>query len=78
MDLMTDTPAIVAKYPQIKLLHEPERKGKTAAIDRAMQEVQTDIVVFTDANTLLNTMLYCISAGIMRIKKRRCCRRKTG
>jgi biofilm PGA synthesis N-glycosyltransferase PgaC len=49
------TPAIVAKYPQISLLHEPMRSGKTAAIDRAMRKVQTDIVVFTDANTLLNT-----------------------
>lgn len=48
------TPAIVANYPQIKLLHTPERKGKTAAIDRAMKEVQTDIVVFSDANTLVN------------------------
>lgn len=48
------TPAIVANYPQIKLLHAPERNGKTAAIDRAMKEVQTDMVVFSDANTLVN------------------------
>lgn len=48
------SPGIVAKYPQIKLLHDPVRNGKTAAIQRAMQEVQTDIVVFTDANTILN------------------------
>jgi biofilm PGA synthesis N-glycosyltransferase PgaC len=48
------TPAIVSKYPQIRLLHSPVRSGKTAAIDRAMKEVQTDVVVFTDANTLLN------------------------
>lgn len=49
-----ETPAIVAKYPQITLLHEAERKGKTAALNRAMQFVQTPIVVFSDANTLLN------------------------
>jgi cellulose synthase/poly-beta-1,6-N-acetylglucosamine synthase-like glycosyltransferase len=35
-------------------MHEPQRKGKTAALNRAMQNVNTPIVVFTDANTLLN------------------------
>jgi biofilm PGA synthesis N-glycosyltransferase PgaC len=48
------TVGIVAKYPQIKLLHTSIRSGKTAAIDRAMKEVRTGIVVFTDANTLVN------------------------
>ncbi|MEO8172557.1 MAG: glycosyltransferase family 2 protein [Sediminibacterium sp.] len=48
------TPGIITKYPRIRLLHAKERTGKTAAIHRAMQEVQTDIVVFTDANTILN------------------------
>jgi cellulose synthase/poly-beta-1,6-N-acetylglucosamine synthase-like glycosyltransferase len=54
------TPAIVARYPQIKLMHKPERNGKIAAMHRAMQEVNTDIAVFTDANTFLNedAMLY--------------------
>ena len=45
------TPEIVSRYPQIKLLHSPERKGKIAAMHRTMHEVSTDIVVFTDANT---------------------------
>jgi poly-beta-1,6-N-acetyl-D-glucosamine synthase len=49
-----ETPSIIAKYPQIKLLHQPDRKGKTAALNRAMEHVQTEIVVFSDANTLLN------------------------
>ena len=48
------TDAIVANYPQIKLLHTSARNGKIAAINRAMQQVKTEIVVFTDANTLLN------------------------
>lgn len=48
------TPAIIRQYPQITLLHQPERRGKTAALNRAMQKVQTPVVVFTDANTLLN------------------------
>lgn len=44
----------VQQFPQIKLLHQAERNGKIAAIHRAMQEVQTEIVVLTDANTMLN------------------------
>jgi poly-beta-1,6-N-acetyl-D-glucosamine synthase len=48
------TPELIARYPQIRLLHQPERRGKIAAIDRAMHEINTEIVVFTDANTFLN------------------------
>jgi len=48
------TPGIIAQYPQIKLMHRPERGGKVAAMDRAMTEVNTEIVIFTDANTVLN------------------------
>ncbi len=48
------TPDLIARYPQIKLMHRPERAGKIAAVHRAMTEVSTEIVVFTDANTFLN------------------------
>ncbi len=48
------TPDLVAGYPQIKLMHSPERSGKIAAVHRAMQEVNSEITVFTDANTFLN------------------------
>jgi biofilm PGA synthesis N-glycosyltransferase PgaC len=48
------TPEAVARYPQLQLMHQPLRSGKIAAIHRAMQEVRTEIVVFTDANTMLN------------------------
>jgi len=48
------TPAIIQEYPSIKLLHKEGRSGKIAAVHRAMQEVKTDIVVFTDANTMVN------------------------
>ncbi len=46
---------IISKYPSIQLLHIPERRGKIAAINRAMLYVKTEIVVFTDANAMLNT-----------------------
>lgn len=49
------TNAIIGKYPQINLLFQPERRGKVAAINRAMQQISTPIVIFCDANTLLNT-----------------------
>lgn len=48
------TPVIVQKYPKVTLLHSPERKGKIAAVHRAMNQITTEVVVFTDANTLLN------------------------
>ena len=48
------TPEIIARYPAIKLMHRPERLGKIVAVHRAMEEVTSEIVVFTDANTMLN------------------------
>lgn len=53
------TDAQVQTYPypagtQWQLLHQPERKGKIAAFQRAMQHIDTAIVISTDANTLVN------------------------
>jgi cellulose synthase/poly-beta-1,6-N-acetylglucosamine synthase-like glycosyltransferase len=48
------TAEIVARFPQIILLHNNERKGKSAAINRAVLAAQNDILVFCDANTFLN------------------------
>jgi len=48
------TPEIVAKHPHLRLLHQPERQGKIAAVERAMPLLHGEIVVFTDANTFLN------------------------
>ncbi len=50
-----ETPEIISKYGAIQLMHQSERSGKIVAVHRAMLEVKTDVVVFTDANTLLNT-----------------------
>lgn len=41
-------------YAEVSVLFQPQRKGKTAAINRGMKFVTTPIVVFTDANTLIN------------------------
>ncbi len=48
------TPEIISKYSQFKLMHQPERKGKPAAMNRAMKTVTEPVVIFCDANTLLN------------------------
>ncbi|MGE5520350.1 MAG: glycosyltransferase family 2 protein [Candidatus Dadabacteria bacterium] len=49
-----ETPLIVKQFTGLRLMHNNERRGKINAIHRVMQEVTTDIVVFTDANTFLN------------------------
>lgn len=48
------TNEIIAQYPQVTLLYHPQRKGKMAAVNRAMEQVHTPFVVLSDANTLLN------------------------
>lgn len=48
------TNAIIRSFAGVQLLTSEERRGKTAAINRAMQCVETPVVVFTDANTLLH------------------------
>lgn len=47
------TPQLLAAYPDVKVLHKPERAGKIAAMNRAVKYVDTAIVVFSDANTML-------------------------
>ena len=42
------------KYEFITILHQPQREGKTAALNRAMAFVKTPITIFTDANTMLD------------------------
>ena len=54
-DGSTDATAdIVRRYTGVLLLHQTERKGKVAAINRAMKYVETPYVIFSDANTLIN------------------------
>jgi len=49
-----NTTDIVREYPQIILLHSPKRRGKVHAINRVMESIDSEVVVFTDANTFLN------------------------
>lgn len=45
---------LLAAYPEVTVLHDPRRGGKTAALNRALESIHTPIVIFTDANTMLN------------------------
>jgi biofilm PGA synthesis N-glycosyltransferase PgaC len=49
-----ETPQITAGFARIRALHDPERKGKSAAINRAVGSARNEILLFSDANTLLN------------------------
>jgi cellulose synthase/poly-beta-1,6-N-acetylglucosamine synthase-like glycosyltransferase len=51
-----ETPTIIANYPSIRLMHQEGRSGKIVAVHRAMKEVDTQVAVFTDANTMLNEL----------------------
>jgi cellulose synthase/poly-beta-1,6-N-acetylglucosamine synthase-like glycosyltransferase len=55
-DGSTDNSELLLKaWPEIEVLHENRRGGKTAAENRAMRFVKTPFVIFSDANTMLNT-----------------------
>ncbi len=46
---------LLKTWPEIEVLHKDRRAGKTAAENRAMKFVKTPFVIFSDANTMLNT-----------------------
>jgi len=48
------TNELLASYPDVQVLFQPLRQGKTAALNRGIVFVDTPIVIFTDANTMLN------------------------
>ena len=45
---------IAASSPQVELLAIAERRGKTAGLNRAMEQIDSDLVVFTDANAMFD------------------------
>jgi cellulose synthase/poly-beta-1,6-N-acetylglucosamine synthase-like glycosyltransferase len=49
-----DSAQIITQFKDLQLLHSANRQGKMAAINKAMPLVTTPIVIFSDANTLLN------------------------
>lgn len=47
------TNEILAKYPVVEVLFQPERQGKAAALNRVMRYIETEFTVFSDANAML-------------------------
>ncbi|MCU4675545.1 glycosyltransferase family 2 protein [Catenovulum sp. 2E275] len=48
----TDEAVLQFNHPRIKLIRQEGRLGKTSAINLAMQSVESEIVVFSDANAM--------------------------
>jgi cellulose synthase/poly-beta-1,6-N-acetylglucosamine synthase-like glycosyltransferase len=48
------TPDVLREIDGIEVWHRDERKGKIAAMNRAMEMIDSEITVFCDANTMLN------------------------
>ena len=49
-----NTNELLNEYPNVQVLFIPERQGKTAAINRGIAFVEDELVVFSDANSMLN------------------------
>lgn len=48
------TPEIIKQYSRVKLLHQSARAGKTEALNRAVAIAAGEVLIFSDANTILN------------------------
>lgn len=46
---------LLSEYEEVKLVFSPERRGKAAAIQHGLNENRAPFVIFTDANTMLNS-----------------------
>ncbi len=46
---------LLRQYPEVMLVYSPERRGKAAAMQHGLHENKASYVVFTDANTMLNS-----------------------
>ena len=46
---------LLSEYPEVTLVYSPERCGKAAAMQHGLRENKAEYVVFTDANTMLNS-----------------------
>ena len=48
------TNELLKAYPEVDVVFSPERRGKTAALKHGLSEIKTELVAFTDANTMIN------------------------
>jgi cellulose synthase/poly-beta-1,6-N-acetylglucosamine synthase-like glycosyltransferase len=45
---------LLARYQEVEVIYSPERRGKTAALNHGLSLVKDELIVMTDANTMLN------------------------
>ncbi len=58
---------LLQAYPEVTLVYSPERRGKAAAMQHGLSVNKSGIVVFTDANTMLNTGAIREIVSLMRL-----------
>lgn len=66
------TPELLKEYPEVTVLHLDERRGKIAAMNRAMKFIETPYVIFSDANTMLSRGSIRVIADLFRNPKTGC------
>lgn len=49
------TNELLKTYPNVTIAYDPQRGGKTSALNRGISFVKTSLVIFNDANAMLNT-----------------------
>jgi len=62
----------LSAYRDVTVYFEPERRGKISAMNRGMQFVSSDIVVFSDGNTLLDSNVIIEMVKLFQDKKVAC------
>ena len=66
------TPELLKRYQNIVVIHENERKGKIAAMNRAVKFIESPIIIFSDANTMIGKDSIKIIANLFRNPKTGC------
>ncbi len=66
------TPELLKRYQNIVVIHENERKGKIAAMNRAVKFIKSPIIVFSDANTMLGKDSIKVIANLFQDPKTGC------
>lgn len=67
-----NTNVLLSAYPEVKVIYFPERRGKAAALKHGIKEIDTEIVMMTDANTMLNPEAVREAARLMQDPKVGC------
>ncbi|MEA5006400.1 MAG: glycosyltransferase family 2 protein [Rikenellaceae bacterium] len=67
-----NTNAKLSQYNRVKVYFSPERKGKSAAINRVVPLIESPLIIFTDANTMINDLAVYLIVDAFRDSKVGC------